>query len=49
MVIVKDLIEGIKSEGYQNLPKAVGDLIIDRTTVSSTVSIFQVVDQVLLT
>ena len=49
MKSVSDLFEGIKSESYTNMPDAISDLIYEITSVSSTISIFQPMDNDLLT
>ena len=48
MKSVSDLFEGIKSEGYTNMPDAIRDLVYEITSVSSTISIFQPMDNDLL-
>ena len=48
MEIIRDLIEAVKADGHRDLPSEIADLILDLTTVSSTVSMFQVVNKNLL-
>ena len=45
---VSDMLEGVKLEGYQNMPDAISDLLYEITSVSSSISIFQTMDTDLL-
>ena len=42
------MLEGVKLEGYQNMPDAISDLLYEITSVSSSISIFQTMDTDLL-
>ena len=48
MLIVKELIQGIKEEGHSELPSEYSDILQDISSVSSTMSMFQTEDQGLL-
>ena len=48
MLVVKELIQGIKEEGHSELPSEYSDILQDISSVSSTMSMFQTEDQGLL-
>ena len=45
---VSTLFEGIKSEGYKQMPNGISNILLEITSVSSTISLFQTMDMDLL-
>ena len=48
MMVIKDVVQGVKSKGHSELPREYADVLLDISSFSSTISMLQIQNKILM-